>query len=104
VKGLVADYRVSLRKACEVSLLSTSVWYYKAHRREDLPLRIRIRNIAETRVRYGLWRVYILLRREGWSDNHKRVYRIYKEEGLITIANLFNIILEIKRVGFLFLI
>ncbi|MEJ5092537.1 IS3 family transposase [Sphingobacterium faecium] len=82
MKGLVADYRLSLRKACELSLLSTYVWYYIAQRREDLPLRLRIRNIAETRVRSGFWRVYILLRREGWSDNRKRVHRIFKEEGL----------------------
>lgn len=45
-------------------------------------VRTRIREIAETRVRYGVWRIYILLRREGFRDNHKRVHRIYKEEGL----------------------
>src|SRR5690606_19599968 len=42
----------------------------------------RIKEIASVRVRYGHWRIYTLLRREGWQDNHKRVYRIYKEEGL----------------------
>lgn len=82
VTGLVSDYRVSLRRACNVSLLSTSVWYYKNVRKNDGPLRQRIRNIAETRVRYGIERIVVLLRREGWEDNHKRVYRIYKEEGL----------------------
>jgi len=35
-----------------------------------------------SRVRYGVKRIYTLLRREGWKDNHKRVYRVYKEEGL----------------------
>lgn len=82
VAGLVSDYRISLRRACHVSLLSTSVWYYKNVRKNDAPLRQRIRNIAETRVRYGIERIVVLLKREGWKDNHKRVYRIYKEEGL----------------------
>ena len=41
-----------------------------------------MKEIAETRVRYGFNRIHILLRREGWRDNHKRTYRIYKEEGL----------------------
>lgn len=59
-----------------------SAYYYKQHRRGDEAIRCRIREIAATRVRYGHWRIYILLRREGWKDNHKRVYRIYKEEGL----------------------
>lgn len=58
------------------------MFYYKRHSRVDTVIRRRIREIAEVRVRYGFWRVFILLRREGWRDNHKRVYRIYKEEGL----------------------
>ncbi|MND94926.1 Integrase core domain protein [compost metagenome] len=41
-----------------------------------------MREIASTRVRYGLWRIFTLLRREGFLDNHKRVHRIYKQEGL----------------------
>ncbi len=43
---------------------------------------MRIREITLTRVHYGDRRVHVQLRREGWSDNHKRVYRIYREEGL----------------------
>lgn len=45
-------------------------------------MRKRIREIAETRVRYGYRRIHILLRREGWQVNVKRVYRLYAEEGL----------------------
>lgn len=41
-----------------------------------------MREIAEVRVRYGMWRIYTLLRREGWKDNHKRIHRLYKLEGL----------------------
>lgn len=76
------DYRVSVRRACEMVMLCRSMYYYKPHRREDSAIRSRIREIAEVRIRYGFWRVFTLLRREGWKDNHKRVYRIYKEEGL----------------------
>jgi putative transposase len=43
---------------------------------------MRIRDIAQTRMRYGYFRIYILLRREGWVVNHKRVYRLYQEDGL----------------------
>lgn len=82
VNELINDYRVSLRKACDISVLSTSVWYYKAQQRDDQALRERIKSIASARVRYGMWRIFVLLRREGWKDNHKRVHRIYKQEGL----------------------
>ncbi len=34
------------------------------------------------RIRYGMWRIYVLLRREGWRVNHKRVHRLYKALGL----------------------
>jgi putative transposase len=43
---------------------------------------MRMREIAAVRIRYGFQRIHILLRREGFIDNHKRTYRIYKEEGL----------------------
>jgi len=45
-------------------------------------LRLRIKELAAARVRYGYQRIYILLCREGWKVNHKRVYRLYCEEGL----------------------
>jgi putative transposase len=41
-----------------------------------------IREIAATRVRYGYRRIHVLLRREGWQVNAKRVYRLYREMGL----------------------
>ena len=59
-----------------------SNYYYKPKKDDQLALRLRINEIAVTRVRYGYQRIYILLRREGWLINHKRVHRLYKLEGL----------------------
>ena len=81
-KELMDNYQISRRRACATVMLHRSMLYYQSRKREDKPIRQRIREITETRVRYGFWRIHILLRREGWQDNHKRIYRIYKEEGL----------------------
>jgi putative transposase len=43
---------------------------------------MRIRDIAQSRVRYGYNRIYVLLQREGWLVNRKKVHRIYVSEGL----------------------
>lgn len=46
-------------------------------------LRRRLRELAQVRVAYGYRRLHVLLCREGWEANAKRVYRLYKEEGLV---------------------
>jgi len=69
-------------RACSVVLLWRSMWYYQKVKRDDPVIRSRMREIAMTRVRYGMWRVFVLLRREGFKDNHKRIHRLYKLEGL----------------------
>ena len=51
-------------------------------RRADDPIREPLRVLAARRPRFGYRRLTILLRREGWRANHKRVYRIYRQEGL----------------------
>ena len=70
---MIDHYRISVRRSCRLASLSHSVWYYKPHPRDDRLLGQRIRQIAEVRVRYGFWRVFVLLRREGFTDNHERV-------------------------------
>ena len=45
-------------------------------------MELRIREICETRVRYGYRRIHVLLRREGWQVNIKKTRRIYNELGL----------------------
>jgi putative transposase len=75
-------YRVSERRACEVIGIWRSTYRYVSQTRDDLALRMRIREVAAIRVRSGYLGIHVLLRREGWCVNHKRVYRIYREEGL----------------------
>jgi len=55
---------------------------YIAKKDGQIPLRMRIKEIAQVRVRYGYKRIHVLLLREGWKVNHKAVYRIYRQEGL----------------------
>jgi putative transposase len=62
--------------------MSRSLYAYKSVARDASALIMRIKEIAATRVHYGYRRVHVMLRREGWQDNHKRVYRLYQEEGL----------------------
>jgi len=82
VVALEEAYWVSQRRTCRVVGFCRTSHRYRSHRRDDRTLRLRIVEIAETRVRYGYRRVQVLLRREGWRVNHKRTYRIYCQEGL----------------------
>lgn len=56
--------------------------YYRHKRDTQTILRQRIREIAETRIRWGYRRIHVLLHREGWRINAKRVQRLYCLEGL----------------------
>nr|WP_277425537.1 IS3 family transposase [Deinococcus psychrotolerans] len=42
----------------------------------------RMTGIAQTRVRYGYRRIHVLMAREGWKINHKRLHRLYQQAGL----------------------
>lgn len=59
-----------------------STFRYRQHKRDDRAERIRIKEIAQSRPRYGYRRIQVLLRREGWKINQKKTRRIYREEGL----------------------
>lgn len=62
--------------------LARSVYLYRSQARDAAPLVMRIKEIIAARVHYGNRRVHVLLRGEGWQDNHKRVCRPYRAEGL----------------------
>lgn len=74
----------SERRACGLAGIGRSTFRYEpeGETREDILLRRRIRELARRHKRYGCRRVTVLLRREGWKVNRKRVHRIWKEEKL----------------------
>ena len=80
---MVDAYRCSKRREVRLVGLSRSYFYYKPHPRDDRAERARIREIAETRVRYGMWRIHILMRHEGWPINHKKTQGSIARKGSI---------------------
>ena len=79
---MVARYRVSIRRACERSRFSRAAWYRPSRAKDQSALRRRIREIAMARPRFGFQHIHVMLRREGWRVNRKRVHRLYRLEGL----------------------
>lgn len=71
-----------MRQTCALLKISRSVYLYQSQARDSAALTMRIKEITATRVHYGYRRVHVLLRREGWHDNVKRVYRLYRAAGL----------------------
>lgn len=82
VTFLHTGYRISERRAADVIQINRSSLRYRSTARDQTALRMRLRDLAAARVRYGYRRLHVLLRREGWPVNHKRVYRLYRLEGL----------------------
>jgi putative transposase len=75
-------YQLSEKRAC--GLMGITRWSnrYRSRKDSQAALRLRLRELAGSRVRYGYRRLTVLLRREGWAVNAKRVYRLYREEQL----------------------
>ena len=76
------DWKVSIRRACSTLRIDRALYVYKSKRGDQAALKGRIKDICETRVRYGYRRVHVLLQRDGWAINVKRVYRLYRELSL----------------------
>lgn len=83
VLRLQESYRVSERRAVKALGAHRSAMRYRPMRPAlDAPIRKRIEEIAAVRIRYGYRRIHVLLQREGWRVNLKRVYRLYCLAGL----------------------
>jgi putative transposase len=79
---LTAERGLGVTRACGLIGISRSLYGYRSRRSPALELRNRIAELAAQKRRYGYRRIHVLLRREGWSMNHKRTYRLYREQGL----------------------
>jgi len=82
VSEVCYEWAVSIRRACGLLVFDPKSYRYTSRRRDQAALEQRIREICETRVRYGYRRVHVMLRREGWVINMKKVRRIYNALGL----------------------
>ncbi len=79
---MCADWAVSIRRACGALRFDRSSYHYQSRRTDPAELKRRIREICETRVRYGYRRVHVILRREGWDVSIKKVYSVYRGLGM----------------------
>lgn len=90
VQFLMVGFKISQRHACRLAKVGRSTLRYTSCAKDQTALKMRLRDLAAVRVRWGYpdtaklysRRLHVLLGREGWKVNHKRVYRLYKQEGL----------------------
>ena len=83
VAHLRQAHEMSERRACRVIGCVRMTVRYRSRRIDDAGLRERLRTLARERRRFGYRRLHVLLRREGLVVNHKRLFRIYREERLM---------------------
>ena len=82
VREIRQAYKLNELRACGLIRITRWSNRYQSRRDPQTELRVRLRDLASTRIRYGYRRLTVMLRREGWHVNTKRVYRLYREEGL----------------------
>lgn len=82
VREMIVSYQTSERQTLDAFGWARSTHRYQSIADRQEPLRIRLKDLASVRIGFGYRRLHVILRREGWQVNHKRVYRLYREEGL----------------------
>nr|WP_322880959.1 IS3 family transposase [Pandoraea sputorum] len=82
VRTLMTERAMGVTRACGLVGISRSLFRYESSRTDDVELTSRMAAIAAQKRRYGYRRIHVLLRREGWLANHKRVWRLYSQAGL----------------------
>ena len=73
---------MSERRACKAIGCCRMTMRYRTTQADDAGLRQRMRAMAQERRRFGYRRLHVLLKREGYLINHKKLFRLYREEKL----------------------
>ena len=79
----MAEHQLSERRACRLMELDRSTYRYEAVPDGDAKLREALTALARQHARYGYRRLWAILQRRGWKVNVKRIYRLYREAGLM---------------------
>ena len=82
VAHLCEAHQVSQRRACSVLGVDRSSVRYRSVRPDDADLRKAMKAVAAERRRFGYRRVHVMLARQGWQVNQKKLRRLYREEKL----------------------
>jgi putative transposase len=83
VQYLIETKNLAKDRALKLVGLQNSTFYYKSQNsRDDEPVATKLTELSQKRVRWGFRMLLVLMRREGFNDNHKRIYRIYRQSGL----------------------
>ncbi len=82
VNWAIEEKSYSQRRACGLIGLDPKTYRYASRRSDDAELRARLKALASERRRFGYRRLHILLKREGVALNHKKLFRLYREERL----------------------
>jgi putative transposase len=80
VTWAIEEKSYSQRRACSLIGLDPKTYRYASRRSDDARIRERLKTLAGQRRRFGYRRLHILLRREGVALNHKKLFRLYREE------------------------
>ena len=83
VAHVCSAFELSERRACIMIGCVRMTVRYCSRRPPDTELRERLKSRAHERRRFGYRRLLVLLRREGFIVNHKRLFRLYREERLM---------------------
>lgn len=95
---MMTERGMGITRACGLVGISRSLFAYENKRTSDAALTERMKEMAAAKRCYGYRRIHVLLRREGWQANHKRVWRLYSQAGLSVRKRKRKRIAAVERV------